>query len=166
MPVFVLALTDPSFYLAAIMKTVTLGQQAGENDARTAGRELVGSTLSGAALSLSLWIGLSLWPSQWMLVLWVMAAALWVGSALFGVRRTQFRPSFWSNVLITALILLGPAIEDSVSGKSVLAGAAIRTCLFVSIAFYAWGMVWLLERWQAARLKAQSFQCQTEENVS
>ena len=44
-------------------------------------------------------------------------------------------------MLIPALILLGPAIEDSVSGKSVLVGVAIRTCLFVSIAFYAWGMV-------------------------
>lgn len=76
MPVFVLALTDPSFYLAAIMKTVTLGQQSGENDTRTAGRELVGSTLSGAALSLSVWIGLSLWPSLKILVLWLMAAAL------------------------------------------------------------------------------------------
>jgi hypothetical protein len=40
-----LALTDPSFYLAAIMKTVTLSQQAGETDARSAGHELVGSTL-------------------------------------------------------------------------------------------------------------------------
>ena len=38
MPVFVLALTNPSLYLAAIMKTVTLGQQAGETTARSAGR--------------------------------------------------------------------------------------------------------------------------------
>ena len=48
MPVFVLALTNPAFYLAAIMKTVTLGQQAGATNARSAGRELVGSTLMGA----------------------------------------------------------------------------------------------------------------------
>ena len=47
MPVFVLALTNPSFYVAAIMKTVALGQQAGV-DARSAGSELVGSTLMGA----------------------------------------------------------------------------------------------------------------------
>ena len=58
MPVFVLALTNPSFYLAAIMKTVALGQQAGETDARTAGRELVGSTLMGALIALG---GLA-WP--------------------------------------------------------------------------------------------------------
>ena len=123
MPVFVLALTNPSFYLAAIMKTVALGQQAGETDARSAGRELVGSTLMGALIALAVWLGLSLWPSLWMLMLWLMAAALWTGSAMFGARRTRLRPSFWSNALITALLLLGPAIEDSASGKSVLEGA-------------------------------------------
>ena len=85
-------------------------------------RELVGSTLMGALIALAVWLGLSLWPSLWMLVLWLMAAALWAGSALFGARRPRFRPSFWSNALITSLILLGPAIEDSASGKSVLEG--------------------------------------------
>ena len=154
MPVFVLALTDPSFYLAAIMKTVALGQQAGETDARSAGRELVGSTLMGALVALGLWFGLSLWPSLWMLALWLMAAALWVGSAMTGARPSRFRPSYWSNALITALILIGPAIEDSASGKSVLEGTVMRTCLFVGVALYAWGTILLLERWRAARLPA------------
>jgi hypothetical protein len=151
MPVFVLALTDPSFYLAAIMKTVALGQQAGETDARGAGRELVGSTGMGALIALALWTGLSLWPSLWMLSLWAMAATLWAGSALYGARRTRWRPSFWSNALITAWILLGPAIEDSAGGKSVLEGAAMRASLFVGIALYAWAMVRGLERWRAHR---------------
>jgi hypothetical protein len=151
MPVFVLALTNPSFYLAAIMKTVALGQQAGETDASAAGRELVGSTLMGALVAMLCWLGLSLWPSLWMLVLWLVAAALWTGSAMFGVRRTRFAPSYWGNALITALILLGPAIEDSASGKSVIEGSAVRTGLFVGVALYAWGTVWVLERWRARR---------------
>jgi hypothetical protein len=151
MPVFMLALTNPSFYMAAIMKTVALGQQAGETDARHAGRELVGSTLMGALIALVVWLGLSLWPSLWMLILWLMAAALWAGSALFGARPTRMRPSFWSNALITSLILLGPAIEDSASGKSVLKGAVMRVSLFVGVALYAWATVWVLERWRARR---------------
>lgn len=149
MPVFVLALSNPSFYLAAIMKTVALGQQAGETDARSGGRELVGSTLMGALIALAAWSGLSLWPSLWMLVLWMMAAALWAGSALYRARRTRLPPSFWSNALITALILFGPAIEDSASGKGVLEGAVMRTFLFVGVACYAWAMVWAMERWRA-----------------
>ena len=146
MPVFVLALTDPSFYLAAVMKTVALGQQAGETDARSAGGELVGATLAGAAIAAGVWTGLSIWPQLWMLILWLVLAALWTGSAMFGVRRTRMRPAFWSNALVTAFLLLGPAIEDSASGKSVLEGAVVRTGLFVAVAFYAWGMIRLLER--------------------
>ena len=148
MPVFVLALTNPSFYLAAIMKTVALSQQVGETNARSAGRELVGSTLAGAVMASVVWFGLSLWPSLWMLVLWLTAAALWAGSGIFGTRKTKFSPSFWANALVTALILLGPAIEDSANGKSVLQGALMRTTLFVGVALYAWGTLWALERWK------------------
>ena len=148
MPVFVLALTDPSFYLAAVMKTVALAQQAGETDARSAGRELVGATLMGAAIAAAVWTGLSLWPSLWMLMLWLMAAALWTGAAMFGVRRTRWRPSFWSNALITTFLLLGPAIEDSASGKSVAKASVVRVCLFVGVAFYAWSTIRVLERFR------------------
>ena len=150
MPVFVLALTNPSFYLAAVMKTVAVAQQAGETDARSAGRELVGSTLMGAAVAAAVWTGLSMWPSLWMLILWLMAAALWIGSAMFGVRRTKWRPSFWSNALITTFLLLGPAIEDSASGKSVAEGSIMRVCLFVGVALYGWSTLRLLERFRPA----------------
>ena len=151
MPVFVLALTNPSLYLAAIMKTVTLGQQAGETNARAAGKELVGSTLMGALVGACVWVGLSLLANLWMLSLWLMAAALWCGSAMFGTRRTALRPSFWSNTLVTALILLGPAIEDSANGKSVVQASVVRTSLFVGVAVYAWATVWAMERWRESR---------------
>lgn len=157
MPVFVLALTNPSFYLAAIMKTVALGQQAGATNARSAGVELVGSTLMGSWMAALVWIGLSLWPNLWMLMLWIVAAALWAGARLFRVKTTTFSPSFWSNALVTMLILLGPAIEDSANGKDVFKASAVRVFLFVGVALYAWGMVWVLERWRAARSEALFF---------
>jgi hypothetical protein len=151
MPVFVLALTNPSFYVATIMKTVALSQQAGDVDARSAGSELVGSTLMGALIAAVVWLGLSLHPNLWMLTLWMMGAALWTGSGIFGTRSTSFRPSFWSNALLTMLILLGPAIEDSASGKSVFEASVVRIGLFVAVALYAWGTVWALERWRNSR---------------
>lgn len=154
MPVFILALTNPSFYMAAIMKTVGLGQQAGETDARSGGRELVGSTLMGAWIAALVWFGLSLWPCLWMLVLWLTAAALWAGSGMFRTRRTAFRPSFWSNALATSFLLLGPAIEDSAGGKGVFEASLVRVSLFVSVALYAWGTIWILERWHASRSRA------------
>ena len=157
MPVFVLALTNPAFYLAAIIKTVALGQQAGSTNARSAGRELVGSTLMGGWMAALVWSGLSLWPNLSMLMLWMVAAALWAGARLFGVKATAFPPSFWSNALVTMLILLGPAIEDSANGKDVFEASATRICLFVGVALYAWGTVWALERWRASRSEALFF---------
>ena len=153
MPVFVLALTNPSFYLAAIIKTVTLGQQASSTSAASAGRELVGSTLMGAWMAALVWGGLLLQPNLWMLLLWMVAAALWAGAKLFGVRPTSFPPTFWSNALITMLILLGPAIEDSAVGKDVYRASATRVALFVAVALYAWATVWVLEHWRASRSK-------------
>jgi hypothetical protein len=157
MPVFVLALTNPAFYLAAIMKTVTLGQQAGSTNAGSAGRELVGSTLIGALMAALVWFGLLLRPNLWMLMLWLVAAALWAGTRLFGVKPTSFAPSFWSNALVTMLILLGPAIEDAAVGKDVYKASATRLALFVGVALYAWATVWALERWRASRSKAPVF---------
>jgi len=153
MPAFVLALTNPAFYLPTIMKSVTLGQQATATHAGSAGRELVGSTLMGAWMAMLVWGGLSLQPNLWMLMLWMVAAALWAGAKLFGVMRTSFTPSFWSNALITMLILLGPAIEDAAVGKDVYRASATRVALFVAVAVYAWATVWVLERWRASRSK-------------
>ena len=117
MPVFVLALTNPAFYLPAIIKTVTLGQQAGSTSAQSAGRELVGSTLMGAWMATLVWFGLSLRPNLWMLILWLVAAALWAGARLFG-SGALIRPSFWSNALVTMLILLGPPSRTLPSART------------------------------------------------
>jgi hypothetical protein len=157
MPVFVLALTNPAFYLATIIKTVTLGQQAGSTSAHSAGRELVGSTLMGAWMATLVWFGLSLRPNLWMLMLWMVAAALWAGARLFGLKPTSFAPSFWSNALVTMLILLGPAIEDAAVGKDVYSASATRVALFIGVALYAWATVWALERWRASRSRALVF---------
>lgn len=157
MPVFVLALTNPAFYLPTIMKAVTLGQQAGSTSTRSAGRELVGSTLMGAWMAALAWFGLLLRPNLWMLMLWMAAAALWAGARLFGVKATSLPPSFWRNALVTMLILLGPAIEDSATGKDVLSASTIRVGLFVGVALYAWATVWALERWRGLRSEAQFF---------
>jgi hypothetical protein len=150
MPAFVLALTNPAFYLPTVMKAVALGQQAGSAGARSSGRYLVGSTLMGAALAAAVWCGLSLRANIWMLMLWMMAAALWVGVRLFGVKASAWPPSVWRDALVTMLILLGPAIEDSAAGKDVLTASAIRVSLFVGVALYAWAALWVLERWRGS----------------
>jgi len=156
MPVFVIALSNPADFFPTIVKGSALGQQAGSIGARSAGSELVGSTIVGALMAAAVWLGLSLWPNLWMLMLWMMAAAFWTGSRLFRVRPTRRAPTFWSNALMTMLILLGPAIEDSAAGKDVFKASVTRAALFIGVAMYAWGIVWALERWRSPGSSAAS----------
>ena len=158
MPAFVLALTNPTLYVAIVMKSVMLGQQASATHASSAGRDIVGSTLMGAWMAALVWGGLSMLANLWMLVLWIVAAALWTGAKLFHVTRSSFSPWFWRNALVTMMILLGPAIEDSANGKDVYKASAIRVSLFIALSLYAWATVWVFEHWRASRSTATTLQ--------
>ena len=147
MPVWLLALGNPAFYIPAVMKTVTLAQQSTSLNAKQAGQELVLSTLAGALLAFALWMGLSLWPSLLMLVLMLTLMTLWLARRLVRLVAGRFPPSFWSNAWITALILFGPAIEDSATGKDVWLAAAMRCGLYLLVAGYGWLCSLLLEQW-------------------
>ncbi|QXC29029.1 DUF2955 domain-containing protein [Aeromonas sp. FDAARGOS 1409] len=147
LPVWLLALGNPAFYIPAVMKTVALAQQSTSLNARQAGQELVLSTLAGALLAFALWMGLSLWPSLLMLVLMLTLMTLWLARRLVPLVASRFPPSFWSNAWITALILLGPAIEDSATGKDVWLAAAMRCGLYLVVAGYGWLCILLLEQW-------------------
>ena len=118
-----------------------LSQQAGETDAHGAGRELVGSTLMGALLALLVWCGLSLWPSLWMLTLWLVAAALFCGAGLYGARATRFRPSFWSNALVTLLILLC-GVWVMYASDSLFQIASVIIGMFAASAAFYWAQWW------------------------
>jgi hypothetical protein len=150
MPVWLLALTNPALYMAAIMKTVMLGQEAGAASARSVGRDVVGSTLMGAAMATVVWGGLSMRPNLWMLALWLTAAVIWGGRRMFGAAPSAQSFWFWRNAMITMLIVLGPAIEDSANGKDVYKASLQRVSLLLAVSVYAWAAIWVLERWRAA----------------
>jgi len=154
MPVFMLALSNPAFYLQGVMKTVGLGQQAGATTARTAGRELAGSTLVGAVLAMLIWSGLSLRPNLWMFALWTAAASLWIGVRMFGVKATPFGRSYWLNAMMSLFFVLGPAITDSANGDDAYRAGVVRVTLFFLVALYASTVVKVLERWRASRSRS------------
>jgi hypothetical protein len=79
------------------------------------------------------------------------AFALFVAAKLFGLLATRVAPSFWVNALVTMLILLGPAVEDSANGKDAAAAFAVRFAVFIGVTLYAWAAIALLERWRAGR---------------
>ena len=145
LPAYLLALTNPLSYLAIIMKSVSLGQQSSVVDARSAGKELLGSTFLGGFFAILFWVLLGILTNLWMFFLLMLLFGLYFASKIYGLIRTRYPASFWLNVGMTMLILLGPAVEDSDSGKDVYTAFLVRMGLFVAVTLYAWLAIYVLE---------------------
>jgi hypothetical protein len=152
MPAYLLALTNPSQYLMTIMKSVSLGQQASLLDLRHAGRELIGSTFAGGIMAVLFWCLLKLSPSLWMFTLWMGAFSLYAAAKMLRLLPSGMGPGFWLDALITMLILLGPAVQDSASGKDPLTASLVRFATFIAVTVYAWAAIIVLERGRRRRL--------------
>lgn len=152
-PSYLLGLVNPTFYAPIIMKSVALGQQASHTQVRGAGAELLGSTFLAGLLASIFWFALKLAPNLWMFFWWTLAFSLFITSRLYGVVKSKYPPSYWTNVMITLLILIGPAVADSANGKDPYQGSIVRMGLFIAVAIYAWFAVVYLE-WLRARFQA------------
>ena len=146
LPPLLMAFTNPAMYVQMIMKTVLLAQQGSVVNARAAGRELLGSTFLAGCFAILFWFALKFWPSLWMFFLWMLLFGIYFAGKMYGVIATRFAPSFWTNVVVTMLILLGPAVEDSAAGADVYQAFAVRFSLYVAVTLYAWIAIVALER--------------------
>ena len=151
LPVYFVALINPSVYLPIILKSVSLGQQGEFVHARNAGRELMGSTFLGGCFAILFWFALGIETTLWMFFLWMVLFGLYFSSKLYRLVATRFPSSFWLNVVVTMLILLGPAVEDSADGKDVYKAFAVRMSLFIAVTLYAWAAIHVLEHLRARR---------------
>lgn len=151
MPAYLLALIDPSSYMAIVLKSVGLGQQSCTATVRDAARELIGSTLLGGLMAMLFWWALGLFVDLWMFFLWMLLFALLMARKLYGFSPTRFSPGFWLNSLVTMIILLGLSVQDSANGKDVYTAFLVRMALFIAISLYAWLMVYLLDQYRQRR---------------
>ncbi len=152
MPAYLLVLSNPAMYMPVIMKSVSLSQQSSLVSVRNAGQELLGSTFLGGCFAIAIWALLGMTVNLWMFFLWMLLFTTWFAAKIYGVLTSRFPPSFWQNVAVTLLILLGSAVLDSQNGKDVYAAFFSRISLFVAVTLYAWLAVYLLESWRKRRL--------------
>jgi hypothetical protein len=145
LPVYWLVLTNPAAYMALIMKSVLLSQQSSMLDAKNAGKELLGSTFLGGVFAVLFWALLGISTNLWMFSLWMLLVSLYFACKIYQLIPTQYPASFWLNVAMTMLIMLGPAVEDSAGDNDVYAAFFVRMALFIGITLYAWLALSLLE---------------------
>jgi hypothetical protein len=144
-PPLLLALANPGNYIMVLMKGSQLAQQVEATETRVLGRELVLSTLYGAALALGIWNVLQFWPSLLLLSLLLALAAFVLARPMYGIVASPHRFLHWQNVLVTMILLLGPAVTDSAIGTDIQQVMLQRAGLFVALAVYAAVMVHLLD---------------------
>ena len=150
-PAYLLALTNPGQYLPIIMKSVSLGQQDSVTDASHAARELLGSTFLAGLFAILFWFGLGIMVNLWMFFLWMLLFSFYFASKLYQVIPSRYPASFWVNTVITMLILLGPAVQDSANGSNVYMAFLVRISLFIAVTLYAIFAIYALERLRAWR---------------
>jgi len=146
LPAYLLVLTNPAMYMPIILKSVSLSQQSSEIDLRHAGRELLGSTFLAGLFAILFWFLLDLATNLWMFFWWMLLFGVYFAGKVYRILPGRFPASFWQNVVITLLILLGPAVQDSANGKDVYAAFAVRMGLFIAVTLYAWLATAVLEQ--------------------
>ena len=145
LPAFVLALVSPAIFIKTIVKSILLGKQGTEVDAKHAGRELVGSTLLGGFYAILFWLLLKIETNLWMFFLWGLLFSTYFAIKLFKVSASKYSASFWQNVAVTMILLIGLSIQHNADGGNVYQDFFERMAIFIGLAFYAWGAVYFLD---------------------
>lgn len=145
LPAYCFALTNPLAYMPIMLKSVALSQQANDIKLRIAAKELIGSTLLAGLFAILFWLLLDLVTELWAFATWMLLFSLYIIAKLYQINKSNFSPSFWQNVFVTMLILLGPSVEDSVNGKDVYTAFAIRFGLFCAVSIYSILAIYCLE---------------------
>jgi hypothetical protein len=145
LPPFMLSLVNPAMFLKLIMKSVVLGKQSSEVSAKDAGRELLGSTFLGGFFTILFWLLRKINPTLIMFFSWMLIFGIYFSCKIYRVLETRYPPSFWLNVAVTMLILLGSAVQDSANGEDVYHQFTVRMGMFVLLTLYAWAAIYLLD---------------------
>jgi len=139
-------------YVAVLIKVSAMGQQAGLDQTRQAGKSLLFSTVIGGVGAIIGWQLLSIWPSLLFYVLLIGLAGLVTGPKIFSGPGMHKNGATWSYGLLTMLVILAPAVMDGQSGGS--AGAAFwsRLAMFFGATLYAVGSVFVFDTlWPASK---------------
>ncbi|MEL7450569.1 MAG: DUF2955 domain-containing protein [Pseudomonadota bacterium] len=135
-------------YVAVMIKVASMGQEVSRSGTRAAGRSLLASTAAGGIAAVVGWQVLRIWPSLFVYVAFVAVAALVFGRHTFSGLGLTKHGATWSYGLLTMLIILAPAVTDSMSGAPagakffdrlwMLAGATV----YAVAAVFAFDAVW------------------------
>ena len=141
---FMLSIASAS-YAAFMIKVASMGQQAGIDQSRQAGKSLLISTLIGGVGAIVAWQVLSIWPSLLIYVLLIGLGGLVMGPKIFAGPGMHPAGPTWSYGYLTMIVILAPAVMDGQTGQSADAAFWGRLQMFIWATIYGTGAVFVFD---------------------
>jgi hypothetical protein len=138
-------------YIAVMIKVASMGQQATNDDTKGAGRSLILSTIIGGIGAVIGWEMLSLVPTLTLYTLIVGLAGLIMGPRIFQGAAMHPQAATWSYGYMTMLVLLAPAVMDSIGGASASVKFWDRIIMFAGATLYAVAAVYIVDAFRPRR---------------
>ena len=110
--VFFLLLPGSSAYIAVMIKTSSMAQQAEATQSKAAAKSLLLSTAIGGLAAVVMWNVLSIWPSVLIYSLLVVLGGLILGRRIFQGPAVHPQFATMSYAYLTMLVIIGPAVMD------------------------------------------------------
>ena len=128
--------SDSASYLAVMIKVTSMTQQASSGKTREAAVSLLLSTLIGGLAALAGWMLIGIWPMLTLYTLLIALAGLTMGRRIFAGDGMHGQAATWSYAYLTMIVILSPAVMDSLTGSS--AGLAFfdRLLMFAGATVY------------------------------
>jgi hypothetical protein len=124
--------------MLVMIKVVSMGQQAENQQTRAVAKSLLMSTVIGGVGALIMWNLMSIWPSLVNLVLLVTLGGLIMGRRIFQGQGMAADAETWSYAFMTMLVIILPSLMDGPVGDA--AGAKFFDRIFM----VAWTTVYAI----------------------
>jgi hypothetical protein len=137
--------SDSASYLAVMIKVTSMTQQVSTRKTRAAAVSLLLSTLIGGIAALVGWMLLGAWPLLMLYTLLVGLAALLMGRRIFSGNGMHHQAATWSYAFLTMIVILAPAVTDSLTGSSAGLAFLDRLMMFAGATLYAVVAVYIFD---------------------
>ena len=143
-------------YVPVMIKAASMGQQATNDGARSAGKSLLLSTIIGGIGAIIGWQILSITPSLTIYTMVILIAGLLMGPKIFQGKGMHPQGATWSYALLTMIVILAPAVMDSAAGGPAGVKYWQRLLMFGGTTIYAVGTVYIFDAFTASRRKTST----------
>ena len=140
-------------YVPVMLKVASMGQQATNDASRDTGRSLMLSTIIGGVAAVIGWEILSISPTLMVYTLIIALSALIMGPKIFQRAAMHPQAATWSYGYLTMLVILAPAVMDSVGGDSASLKFWDRMIMFGGTTLYAVVAVYVADAFRPAKIR-------------